>query len=108
MAVTLADVRDKIEDNAIEHGWDDAAIQARIDAGQSANRIAAIYWTKRAQQTLYLVNVSEGGSTRGLDSIYPRLVAMAKLYSDLADAEDGDDPGDAAARYIRSHPIKRV
>jgi hypothetical protein len=107
MAATIETVRDLIEDNAAEHGWDDAEIQSRINSGLSANRIASIYWEKRAQQTLYLVNISEAGSSRSLESIHARMVAMAKKYRDLADAEIAE-PTEGPTRFLHSHPITRV
>lgn len=101
----LQDVKDKIEDDAIEHGWNDAKIQGYLDDGKTPNRVAAIYWQKRAEQTAYLVNISESGSSRSMDSIYPRMLEMFKYYDGLANGEEetGDDPD--AKRYIRSYPI---
>jgi len=108
MADTVNDVRDKIESDAESHGWDDDKITAYLGDGKTANRIAAIYWNRRAQETLYLVNVSESGSSRSLDQVYPRMVEMANMYTRLADAEDDSGPSETSTRFVRSHPIERL
>lgn len=105
----IDDLKLLIEDDAADHGWSDEKLQALLDEGKSPNRVAAIYWDKRAQQTIYLSNVSESGSSRSLDSIYPRMVALAKKYSDLADEEDASSPTDPTPeRYMRTYDIQRA
>jgi hypothetical protein len=104
----IDDLKLLIEDDATDHGWTDEKLQALLDEGKSINRIAAIYWDKRAQQTIYLSNVSESGSSRSLDTIYPRMVAMAKKYADLADAEDAATPEETGLRYLRTYDIDRA
>lgn len=81
-------VKDNIEGDASTHGFDDTEIARRLDLGQGINRVSAAYWRKRANDTLYLVNVSESGSSRALDSVYPRMVAAAERYEVLALADE--------------------
>jgi len=110
MAVTLTEVQALLEDDAASHGFGNKQILELIAAGRSANRIAALYYRKRAAQTLYLVNVSEAGSSRSLDSIYPRMVGLAQEYEKLAVAEETPiDPTDPeSGRYMKTYPITRV
>lgn len=107
MADTRDDVMARIEDNASEHGYNATLINRLLAAGKSANRIAEMYWRKRATQTINLVNTSEAGSTRGLEAVYPRMIALAEKYAAAAEAEENASQGDTA-RYARFYPITRA
>jgi hypothetical protein len=102
-------VRDNIEASAESNGWTDTVIGTRLDAGQSVNRISEVYWRKRAQDFLLMVNISEAGSTRGNDAIYSRMVAQADRYAALAAAEEAKDEDNLPpSGRIRSLQMKRV
>lgn len=106
-AANIAFVSDNVESNRADYGWDDTAIEARLDAGAIKERVVATYWRQRASAAITLVNVSESGSSRGLESIYARMNALAESWEARADALD-NPPDELAAARLSSFPIKRV
>ena len=112
MATIVLEVQSLLEDDAHDHGFTEGVIQELIDAGRGANRIAEMYYRKRAAQTLYLVNVSESSSTRGMEVVHARMIKLAEMYGKLADVEEADS-GDGGGtisqdRFIRSWDIERA
>ncbi len=100
-------VKDNIETSYAEYGWADPEIANRLDAGDAWQRVVATYWRMRASATLLLVNTSEAGSTRGLDSVYPRMAALATEWESRADLIE-NPASEAAEGRLSSFPIKRV
>lgn len=107
-ATDIAAVVDLIEETREEHGWGDVEIARRLDLGQSVLRVAAVYWNKRANATLYLVNTSESGSSRGNDAVYARMKARADELTRLADEEAAVVPGASPEGTLGSIEINRV
>lgn len=104
-AADIQFVFDNIESDADAHGWTIETVTARLDGGAKPSRVVAVYWRKRASDTLQLVNTSEAGSSRGMDSIYPRMVALADKWDGLA-TED-ETPIDVSER-ARNGTIVRI
>jgi len=111
MAVTAEDVMALLEDDADAHGYGLQQVKKLLAAGKSLNRIAESYYRKRAAQVLYLVNVSESGSSRGMDAVFPRMIALANMYgkaADLEEAQGEEDTNTDQGRFIRSWDIGRA
>jgi len=90
--IDIAKVKDNIEDDATAYGFGEVEIVRRLDVvGQTPTRIIAVYWAKRAQNVITLVNISESGSSRGNDAIYARMSALAEKWGALADAEETEE-----------------
>ena len=107
-AADIQTVLDAIEDDYTEHGWTETMIGDRLDAGALPERVIAVYWSKRATKALLLVNTSESGSSRGNDSIYPRLKKLADEWEARAEvAEAPVVPVETRGR-LSSFPIRRV
>ena len=102
----IAFVIDSIEADHEEHGWDESSISDRLDAGAIKERVVAAYWRMRASETISLVNTSESGSSRGMDSVYPRMKALADEWD--ARAVLVETPPAAARPRLSSFPIRRV
>lgn len=100
-------VRDAIEADAEEHGWNEIEITTRIDTGTRIERIIAAYWRRRASDVIGLVNTSEAGSSRGMDSVYPRYKTLADDWEKKADDLDREAEIDAQRR-ARNGTITRV
>ena len=106
-AVDIKRVVDNIESSYEQYGWDNTEISTRLDAGDIWQRVVATYWRKRAADTLLLVNTSEAGSSRGLDSVYPRLAKLAEEWEARADLIENPVSESVDGR-LSSFPIKRV
>lgn len=102
----IAFVLDNIEDEPAE-GWDGTTIAVRLDAGAIKERVIATYWRKRASASIGLVNVSESGSSRGLDSIYSRMNALAQEWEVKADVLE-NPPEEKSTARLSSFPLRRV
>lgn len=100
-------VTDNIESNYLEKGWTDVMITDRLDSGALKERVVATYWRMRASATIQLVNMSESGSSRGLDAIYARMNALAESWEAKAVALETPTEESSASR-LSSFPIKRV
>lgn len=104
---SISQVTDNIEPTYEEHGWTETDIITRLDAGAIPERVIATYWRMRASAVLYLVNTSESGSSRGNDTVYPRLKALADDWD--AKATVIEVPVSSAAQgRLGSFSIKRV
>ena len=99
-------VLDNIEDDYAEN-MTLVDITARLDAGARKERVVAVYWRKRATQTMLLVNTSEAGSSRGMDSVYPRMNALAVDWEARADLLE-NPPEDKTTARLATFPIRRV
>jgi hypothetical protein len=106
-ATDIKRVVDNIELAYEEYGWDNTEISTRLDAGDIWQRVVATYWRQRASATLLLVNTSEAGSSRGLDSVYPRMIKLAEDWEARADLIE-NPVSEAADGRLSSFPIKRV
>ena len=106
-AVDILRVKDNIELSYADYGWADPEVADRLDAGDKWQRVVATYWRQRASATLLLVNTSESGSSRGLDSVYPRMAALATEWEARADLIE-NPASEAAEGRLSSFPIKRV
>lgn len=100
-------VIDHIESDYTEHDWDRTDIEYRLDNGAIKERVVATYWRQRASATLNLVNVSEAGSSRGMDSVYPRMKALADEWDGKATVIETPIAPDTRGR-LGSFPIRRV
>ena len=94
-------------EKAEQNGWTEEKIAALLDAGDSENSIAALYWEERYAATSELIDISESGSSRGLSAVTRNAANLAKLYRDRADAETVVPPT-PVQRGIRSHRMTRV
>jgi hypothetical protein len=94
-------------DNIEADTWSGNDIEVRLDAGAIKERVIATFWRKRASEVIELVNTSESGSTRGMDSVYPRMNALAQSWEDKAGLLE-NPPQESSATRISSFPIKRV
>ena len=106
-AMDIKRVLDNIEVAYEQYGWNNAEISTRLDAGDLWQRVVASYWRKRASDTLLLVNTSEAGSSRGMDSVYPRMIKLAEDWEARADLLE-NPPSEADTGRLSSFPIKRV
>lgn len=106
-AADIQTVQDNIRADAAKNGWDETEIAARLDSGAIVERVIASYWRSQATAAIRLVNVSESGSSRGLDSIYSRMNALAESWETKADLKENPSEEASTAR-ISSFPIKRV
>jgi len=93
-------------------GWTEVEINAALDAGRSANYIAARWWAQRAADTAHLIDISESGTSRQLSAIHRNAKEMAATYRALAAEEevttDPEVPASTVRRGRRSVQIKRV
>jgi len=91
-------------------GWTEVTINAALDAGRSANYIAAKWWAQRAAETAHLIDISESGTSRQLSAIHRNAKEMAAIYRALAAEEEvtPDLPASTVRRGRRSVQIKRV
>lgn len=87
-------------------GWDEARVNAMLDAGMKPDDIALEYWETRMARTSTLVNVSESGSSRSLSDIYTNALKMAEYYRKKK--ADEDDEVIAKVRGARTRSIRRV
>lgn len=106
-AADIQRVKDNVELSYTSYGWDDTIIATRLDEGQIWQRVVATYWRSRASAVIQLVNTSEAGSSRGMDSVYPRMAALAELWEGRADLLE-NPASEAAEGRLSSFPIKRV
>ena len=106
-AAAIKTVQDNIRADAAENGWDEIEIAARLDAGARPERVIATYWRAQATAAIRLVNVSESGSSRGLDSIYSRMNQLATEWELKADALE-NPPEEKSTARLSSFPIRRV
>ena len=100
-------VIDCIDRDYEEHGWEETDIVDRLDAGAIPQRVVAAYWRMRANVAIDLVNTSESGSSRGLDSVYPRLSALAESWETRAELLESPPEQKDTAR-LSTFSIKRV
>ena len=93
-------------------GWTEIDINAALDAGRSANYIAARWWAQRAADTANLIDISESGTSRQLSAIHRNAKEMAAIYRTLVAEEevtsDPEVPASTVRRGRRSVQIKRV
>ena len=93
-------------------GWTEVTINAALDAGRSANYIAAKWWAQRAAETAHLIDISESGTSRQLSAIHRNAKEMAAIYRALVAEEevtpDPEVPASTVRRGRRSVQIKRV
>lgn len=91
-------------------GWNEVTINTALDAGRSANYIAAKWWAQRAAETAHLIDISESGTSRPLSVIHRNAKEMAATYRTLAAEEEvtPDLPTSTVRRGRRSVQIKRV
>jgi len=101
-------VIDNIEPTYADNGWDDAKIEARLDAGAIPERVISAYWMARATAVITLVNTSESGSSRGNDVLYSRMLGLAQQWDAAAIAIENPDAEVEGRGRISSFPIKRV
>jgi hypothetical protein len=106
-AVDIKRVVDNIETDYEQYGWDLTEITTRLDAGDIWQRVVATYWRRRATTTINLVNTSEAGSSRGLDSVYPRMIKLADEWEARAGLLENPVSESTDSR-LSSFPIKRV
>jgi hypothetical protein len=107
-ATEIATVRDAIEANFIDHGWDEQVIIDRLDSGSIPERVIAAYWRMRASATILLVNTSESGSSRGNDTLYPRFKALADEWDAKATAIETPPTVTETRGRLSSFPMKRA
>lgn len=93
------------QENADEHGYDAAKIEALLDGGNTANEIAATFWERRYAATSELIDMSESGSSRGLSAITKNARDLAAMYRKRTDDEN---PPALVRRGIRSHLMRRA
>ena len=103
-------VLDNIEPNYEDNSdWDESDIVDRIDGGAVPSRVVAAYWRMRANATMLLVNTSEAGSSRGMDTVYPRMKALADEWDARATLVDVPPVVEAqSSGRLSSFPIRRV
>ncbi len=93
-------------------GWTEVEINAALDAGRTANYIAARWWAQRAADTANLIDISESGTSRQLSVIHRNAKEMATVYRALAAEEevtpDPEVPALTVRRGRRSVQIRRV
>ena len=99
-------VIDNIETSYAQYGWGGEEIANRLDAGARKERVIAAYWRKRASDVILLVNTSEAGSSRGMDSVYPRMNQLAEEWEARAILLE-DPPEDKTTARLSSFPIIR-
>lgn len=108
-AADIATVIDNIEATYTDHGWSTEIIGDKLDDGAIPERVIALYWRSRASASIMLVNTSESGSSRGNDTVYPRLKALADEWDTKALAiENPVLPETATRGRLGSFPIRRV
>lgn len=86
--------------------WTNEEIQTKLDAGETAEQIAAAWWTLRASQTASLIDVSESGSSRSLGMLHKQALNMAKFYG--AKVDDAEEDAEQARRGLHSRTLRRV
>ena len=102
-------VQDNIEPDYTDKGWSEQQIIDRLDSGSIKERVIAAYWAMRASAVIELVNTSESGSSRSLDSLYPRYRSLADTWDAAAKAIESPVTAETAARgRLGSFAIKRV
>lgn len=106
-AADIAFVLDNVEPDLTPSGWTEADLTARLDGGAKPSRVVASYWKRRAAQVIQLVNTSESGSSRGMDSVYPRFKALADEWEARATADEAAVVTATQGR-LSSFPIRRV
>lgn len=107
-AADVAFVIDNIEPNYAElSGWTSSDISTRLEGGAVPARVISAYWRRRAAQVIQLVNTSEAGSSRGMDSVYPRFKALGDEWDARATAEE-TVAETATTNRLGSFPIRRV
>ncbi len=106
----IAFVLDSIEPNYEENSnWEESDIIDRLDAGAVPARVVAVYWRLRANATMLLVNTSEAGSSRGMDTVYPRMKALADEWDARATLVEVPPVVEAqSSGRLSSFPIRRV
>ena len=101
-------VIDSLDPDYNEHDWDEIVISDRLDAGVIKERVVAAYWRMRANKAIHLVNTSESGSSRGNDTVYPRLKALADEWDLRATAIEVPPTSVETRGRLGSFPIRRV
>ena len=91
-------------------GWTEVEINAALDAGRSANYIAARWWAQRTADTAHLMDISESGTSRQLSAIHRNAKEMTATYRALAAEEEvtPDPPASTVRSGRRSVRIERV
>lgn len=100
-AADIAQLRAFISEPLNEDPYSDQTLAAAIDALGSVREAAADVWRQKAAGVASLVNVSEGGSSRSMGSLYSQYLAMAKEFSESPEAI-------AAAAAPRTTRIQRA
>ena len=60
--------------------YTDAALSARLDADQDADKTAYNIWTEKAAAWAGLADISEGGSSRKQGDLYEQALKMAEYF----------------------------
>jgi hypothetical protein len=78
-------LRRAIDEPDPEAGYSNTELSVRLkDAAGSLNVVARDIWREKLSAAAGLVNVSEGGSSRSLGSIFDHAKSMWQLYAQLA------------------------
>lgn len=104
----IANVAELLPSEAADAGWNDAKINAMLDAGNSLNQILLRFWEVKAAESAKLISISESGSSRDLAAIHRQALSMAQYWADKIKSETAIE--DAAARRGRAriHIATRV
>jgi hypothetical protein len=98
MATTETEQLRELTDGAV--GFDDAQLQAAIDA-QGGVKPAAIYiWRVKAASSASLIDVSESGSSRSMGDLHKQYLTMADSLAKEVAAEVVLDAGVKTTRRI--------
>lgn len=89
-------------DEPEETYYTDQALSDRID-GAVGNLDAVAYevWIEKAARWAALANVSEGGSSRSMDSLHAKALQMVELFRRKLAAVQDADIGDRRVRISR-------
>lgn len=80
-------VREYVAEPDAAGSWTDARISSIIEASTTLKEAAETIWRAKAASYAHLVDITEGGSSRKMSSLYTNALAMAdSMRDDVVDA----------------------
>ena len=96
----IAMVREYVAEADSAGGWTDERITTIIEVSTTLKEAAETIWRAKDASYAHLVDITEGGSSRKMSSLYTNALAMA-------DSMRGDDIDSPGRRRPTTRPIVR-
>jgi len=97
----IAILRRLINDTVEPYEYEDAVLEAYIDAATTVNAAAGTIWREKAAKYSTMVDVQEGSSRRSLGDLYEQALSLSKYFDGI------DLPPGSGMRPGRTRAIER-